>query len=253
MIAVLPESWRFEEDGKAVAEVSQVPLRLAWAITVHKSQGMSMDAAVIDLSKAFEYGQGYVALSRVRRLSGLHLAGLNERALEVHPDILRKDRDFRAASDAAREAFAEMPETEVTDMQKKFVKAMGGAFIDPSTNHKMKLGLRKSTSDEDLRSPHMPGRLAETLQTVRDAKNLKSAAKERGLTIGTIVKHLEELSGMGKLTRADFAHLVPLDTVDEIHEALVAEKSNRLAPVFHALHGRHSFEAIRLVRLMRSP
>ena len=70
-------------------------------MTVHKSQGMSLDAAVIDLSRAFEYGQGYVALSRLRALSGLHLLGLNERALRVHPLAVEKDAEFRAASDAA--------------------------------------------------------------------------------------------------------------------------------------------------------
>jgi len=70
------------------------------AITVHKSQGMSLDAAVMDLSGAFEYGQGYVALSRVRSLEGLHLLGWNARALEVHPAVLRKDFEFRAASNA---------------------------------------------------------------------------------------------------------------------------------------------------------
>ena len=93
-----PMEWRVEEQGKVRASVSQIPLRLAYAMTVHKSQGMSMDAAIMDLSKAFEYGQGYVALSRVRRLSGVYLTGLNKRALEVHPEILEKDRDFRAAS-----------------------------------------------------------------------------------------------------------------------------------------------------------
>ena len=247
-----PMEWQLEEQGKVKASVSQYPLRLAYAMTVHKSQGMSMDAAIIDLSKAFEYGQGYVALSRVRRLSGVYLTGLNERALEVHPEILKKDRDFRAASDAARDAFSEMPETEVASMQKKFVKAMGGAWLDPSTEHKSKLGLRKSTSNGDLRSPHMPGRLAETLQAARDAKSLKEVAKARGLTQSTIVKHLEELSEIGKLMRADFAHLVPFDIVGEIHEVLDAEVSDRLSPIFNALGGRHSFETIRLVRLMRS-
>ncbi|TSC64093.1 MAG: hypothetical protein G01um101491_369, partial [Parcubacteria group bacterium Gr01-1014_91] len=232
--------WQVEEQGKVKASVSQIPLRLAYAMTVHKSQGMSMDSAIMDLSRAFEYGQGYVALSRVRRLSGVYLTGLNQRALEVHPEILEKDRDFRAASEAARDAFSEMPEAEKVSMQKKFVKAMGGAFVD-----------EKAPRQARGKPAGLPGRLAETLQTVRDAKNLKDAVKSRGLVASTIVKHLEELNEIGKLARADFAHLVPLNTVDEIHEALAADKSDRLSPIFHALNGRHSFETIRLVRLMK--
>ena len=234
--------WELEEQGKVRASISQIPLRLAYAMTVHKSQGMSMDAAIIDLSKAFEYGQGYVALSRVRRFSGLYLTGLNDRALEVHPEIVKKDMDFRAASDAAREAFSiEMSETEVVGMQKKFVKAMGGAYPSPLLGTTRKSG-----------SARLPIRLAETLQTVRDAKNLKDAAKSRSLSVSTIVKHLEELAEIGKLVRVDFAHLIPITVIDEIHEALAENGSERLSTVFHALGGRHSFETIRLVRLMRS-
>jgi ATP-dependent DNA helicase PIF1 len=101
-IVAEPAKWKIEEGGRERASVVQVPLRLAWAITVHKSQGMSLDAAVVDLSRAFEYGQGYVALSRVRRLDGLHLLGLNERALRVHPEAVEMDAAFRAASEATR-------------------------------------------------------------------------------------------------------------------------------------------------------
>ncbi len=99
-----PAKWKIDEGGKERASITQVPLRLAWAITVHKSQGMSLDEAVIDLARAFEYGQGYVALSRLRSLSGLHLLGLNEKALRVHPNAVAKDAEFRAASEAARGA-----------------------------------------------------------------------------------------------------------------------------------------------------
>jgi ATP-dependent exoDNAse (exonuclease V) alpha subunit len=246
-IATEPMEWQLEEQGKVKASISQIPLRLAYAMTVHKSQGMSMDAAIMDLSKAFEYGQGYVALSRVRRLSGVYLTGLNQRALEVHPEILEKDKDFRAASEAAREAFAAMSESEAIGMQKKFVKAMGGAWMEDTVEGKQKTENKKGNA----KTAGLPGRLAETLQTARDSKTLKEAAKSRGLTVSTIVKHLEELAEIGKLVRADFAHLIPIDIADEIHEALAATNGDKLSPVFHALRGRHSFESIRLVRLMR--
>ena len=120
------DDWRIEDAGRVLAHISQVPLRLAWAITVHKSQGLSLDAAHLDLSNAFEYGQGYVALSRVRTLAGLSLAGLNQRALEVHPEISAKDIEFRTQSNQAREAFAKIPASELRTMHTNFIRACGG-------------------------------------------------------------------------------------------------------------------------------
>lgn len=97
-IYVEPHSWTVNEDGKVKAEVSQLPLRLAWAITIHKSQGMSLDAAEVDLSKAFTPGMGYVALSRVRSLDGLYLQGVNRVAFTMHPEIFSFDEALRRAS-----------------------------------------------------------------------------------------------------------------------------------------------------------
>jgi hypothetical protein len=125
-IVAEPMEWLVEEDGKAKAKITQVPLRLAWAITVHKSQGMSLDSAVMDLSQAFEYGQGYVALSRVRTLEGLYLLGLNDRALEVHPEALEQDAEFRERSNSAAGVFSAMPRRELSDMQERFLKVNGG-------------------------------------------------------------------------------------------------------------------------------
>lgn len=109
IIKVEPHVWRFEEDGRERATVEQLPLRLAWAITIHKSQGMSLDSALIDLSRAFTYGMGYVALSRVRSMEGLFLSGINDMALRLHPQIFLFDADIRKTSLALAEEVGEVP------------------------------------------------------------------------------------------------------------------------------------------------
>tara|TARA_B110000211_G_C14066475_1_gene547885 strand:- start:42 stop:1400 length:1359 start_codon:yes stop_codon:yes gene_type:complete len=75
------------EVNKNVA-VSQIPLIYAWAITIHKSQGLSLDAAIMNIGKnIFEYGQTYVALSRVRSLNGLYLSSFDYRKICANPKV----------------------------------------------------------------------------------------------------------------------------------------------------------------------
>lgn len=98
-ITVDPQSWETEDNkGKTVAAISQIPLRLAWAISIHKSQGMSLSAAEIDLSRAFVEGLGYVALSRVTTLAGIRLLGFNRQSLAVSDVAQRIDLELQAAS-----------------------------------------------------------------------------------------------------------------------------------------------------------
>ena len=116
-ITVEPFSWQLAEDGLVKAEVRQVPLRLAWAITVHKSQGMSLDAVVIDLSRSFTPGMGYVALSRLRTIDGLYLRGLNEMALKLDERIFDVDLDLRLKSDRIGREIEDWIEPEITTIE----------------------------------------------------------------------------------------------------------------------------------------
>ena len=139
LIIVEPMEWVVEENGKIRARINQIPLRLAWAITVHKSQGMSMDSAIMDLSEVFEYGQGYVALSRVRRLSGLYIIGLNAKAFKVHPDILLKDEIFRKESAEAKKVFGKIESDELIKMHKNFILASGGRILKDGAKKEKKI------------------------------------------------------------------------------------------------------------------
>jgi len=104
VVTMQPDTWELRDGDKKRASITQIPLRLAWAITVHKSQGMTLDEARIDLRKAFVEGMGYVALSRVKNLFSLHLVGLNQMSLKVSEDAQNIDNHLRekAARDKVR-------------------------------------------------------------------------------------------------------------------------------------------------------
>ena len=78
--------WKLEDDQhKVIASISQIPLKLAYAISIHKSQGCSLDYVITDIGDIFEYGQAYVALSRVRTSTGLFIKNLRFLKIKANP------------------------------------------------------------------------------------------------------------------------------------------------------------------------
>lgn len=104
-VTMQPDTWELRDGDKKRASITQIPLRLAWAMTVHKSQGMTLDAARIDLRKAFVEGMGYVALSRVKSLDTLYLHGINRMALQVSEDARHIDGLLRDKTARDRDRF----------------------------------------------------------------------------------------------------------------------------------------------------
>lgn len=82
-----PEEWHVTDGDVVVARRKQIPLILAWALSIHKCQGMSLDKAYINLSGAFGCGMVYTALSRVKSLDGLHLSGFTPSSIRANPKV----------------------------------------------------------------------------------------------------------------------------------------------------------------------
>lgn len=245
-IKIPPMTWGIEENGKKVAEISQVPLRLAWAITIHKSQGMSLDSAEIDLRNAFAYGQGYVALSRVRTLDGLKLLGINANALQVNPKIVAIDERFKTESDSAEDAFKEMEDTEIKKMHTDFINACGGSF--PKEGEKR---IKKSLQERAQRE----STYAVTQEFLRKGLSSAAIAKERQMAESTVWGHIEKLVEDKLIGKNDVVSLIPdMSDWDNVYAELVAAMeecgAEKLKPIYEAVGEKYSYDIVRIGRVL---
>jgi len=259
-------SWTIEDQGKILAEIEQYPLRLAWAITVHKSQGMSLDAVEVDLSKSFEPGMGYVALSRVRTLLGLSILGMNSHALKVHPEVLTYDRHLRDLSKKAEQRIETIHGQDIQNRHNEFL-----AKVAPL--HVMKDGKRVKIKKEKVPKEST---ISKTAKLLLQKKSLNEIAKARDMTTSTIINHLEELmkSKSANSPNNDRANLPGIDLADimylkyevspqhwgkiekaleEVSLAQLAQKDERpplLSPVKNKVGPNISFREIQLARVL---
>lgn len=252
IIHVEPTEWAIEEDGKVKAAISQVPLRYAWAITIHKSQGMSLDAAEIDLSKSFTYGMGYVALSRVRSLAGISLVGMHEDALLVDPNILRLDEDLQIRSEEAQEQFAKISTENLKKLHDGFVVASGGTLITEKIisnekNESKKRGVKNAEPKQKS--------FVITKELLDKNFTLEEIAKERGITVATVISHLEQLQKNG--ISFNFRKIqIDKKLVSAVKKVLVVTGDTKLTSIKEYLEKKLklkvSFEEIRLARVFIS-
>jgi hypothetical protein len=202
-ILVKPETWQqTNDDGKVLGEISQIPLRYAWAITIHKSQGMTLDAAEIDLGRAFGSGMGYVALSRVKEFKNINLVSIGKHALKINSGVLKQDKIFqdksKRASDAIKKYFEDKEMKEkLKKKQEDFIIKCDGSLSEVEIQ------------EEDFFEADKP-KVKTTLVTLEFIKKEilpKQIAEERRLTLGTIVGHIEELFEAREIKVSDIEYI----------------------------------------------
>ncbi len=188
VVTMSPDTWELRDGDKKRASITQIPLRLAWAITVHKSQGMTLDAARIDLRKAFVEGMGYVALSRVKNLNNLYLSGINQMALRVSDDAQQIDVMLRdkAARDSKRFAhYDQAAQKRQTELPKKPAKASGWAE---------KIATMRLTYPNAYR-PWEPGQDSLLKEKFQNGATVKELSKLLGRHEGSITMRLQKHFG----------------------------------------------------------
>jgi ATP-dependent DNA helicase PIF1 len=242
IITVHREEWTYEDNGVVRATLIQIPLRLAWAITIHKSQGMTLDAAEIDLGDAFEPGMGYVALSRVRRLDGLKLMNLNEIALKVHPKILQQDNIFKEDSNATANYLQALSEEEKMVCYQKILERFAGGKTKTKN---------KSKKTSSVSKNKVPTHLT-TLDMLKEKLSLEMIAEQRGISVGTIMSHLEKLKGLKILDHSLIEHVInaiPKEDFAVLSAELKQSQDGKLRPIFDKFAGKYAYVTIQLVRL----
>jgi hypothetical protein len=240
--SVTPQSWKIEEEGKVKAEISQRPLRLAWAITVHKSQGMSLDAMEVDLSKSFVRGMGYVALSRVRSLDGMKLLGFNDMSLEVDLEVLEMDQKFQKDSEVSRTRLDSMSREEILEKQKEWMKK-----IEPE--EKVKIRRKEKEQNKEVKKSSQEI----TAGFLEQEVPLKDIAEARGVKQETIVSHIEDLIIAKKCPDVTYLKReLKRSELDDILLAFKKTKTTTLSPVYNLMakqKKKTSYLKLRLARL----
>ena len=251
VLLVEPETWSVDNDaGKTIASFQQIPLRLAWAITIHKSQGMTLEAAEINLSHTFEKGQGYVALSRLKSLSGLRLLGFNSQALELDSLAIKADRRFQELSEEAETHYELM---DLTPQHNAFIRHCGGTLNETEIlRNEKKIAKGGKTN-------YATATLDETRALFEEGYDIQDIAVERGLTPATIINHLARLQ---KEQNLDISVAHPgeevVEEVRKIYKRLMKRQNAehfsddgaiKLRPIVEATSPRMGYDQVRLALL----
>lgn len=249
VIDVEPMEWQniryqFDEESKEISSkqigrFKQYPLKAAWAITVHKSQGLTFDKAIIDVHAAFSPGQAYVALSRCRTLDGLVLSSpvsasvfMRDNAVDAYMNYISRPVEELAFSSCYEYfEYEKKPESEEVAPVKK-----------------VKVNKEKPKKEKKEKLHDDTGKKLNTFEysywLYNQGNTVKQIAEKRGLNQSTIEGHLARYVGSGDI---DVHEFVDADTLQKV-EAYCMEhpEEKALKPIFEHFDAKIPYGVLRM-------
>ena len=249
IIDVEPMEWQniryqFDEESKEISSkqigrFKQYPLKAAWAITVHKSQGLTFDKAIIDVHAAFSPGQAYVALSRCRTLDGLVLSSpvsasvfMRDNAVDAYMNYISRPVEELAFS-SCYECF-------------EYEKKPEPEEVAPADKVKVNKEKPKKEKKEELRDD--TGKKLSTFECsyklYNQGNTIEQIAEKRGLNQSTIEGHLARYVASGDI---DVHEFVDGDTLQKV-EAYCMEhpEEKALKPIFEHFDAKIPYGVLRM-------
>ena len=249
VIDVEPMEWQniryqFDEESKEISSkqigrFKQYPLKAAWAITVHKSQGLTFDKAIIDVHAAFSPGQAYVALSRCRTLDGLVLSS------PVSASVFMKDKAVDAYMNYIYCPVQELAFSSCYEYF-EYEKKPEPEVVAPVEKVKVNKEKPKKVKKEELRDES--GKILNTFEysywLYNQGNTVERIAEKRGLNPTTIESHLARYVASGDI---DVHEFVDGDTLQKV-EAYCMEhpEEKALKPIFEHFDAKIPYGVLRM-------
>lgn len=249
IIDVEPMEWQniryqFDEESKEISSkqigrFKQYPLKAAWAITVHKSQGLTFDKAIIDVHAAFSPGQAYVALSRCRTLDGLVLSS------QVSASVFMRDNAVDAYMNYISRPVEELAFSSCYEYF-EYEKKPEPEEVAPVKKVKVNKEKPKKEKNEELRDD--TGKKLSTFECsyrlYNQGNTIEQIAEKRGLNQSTIEGHLARYVASGDI---DVHEFVDADTLQKV-EAYCMEhpEEKALKPIFEHFDAKIPYSVLRM-------
>ena len=249
VIDVEPMEWQniryqFDEESKEISSkqigrFKQYPLKAAWAMTVHKSQGLTFDKAIIDVHAAFSPGQAYVALSRCRTLDGLVLSS------PVSASVFMRDNAVDAYMNYISRPVEELAFSSCYEYF-EYEKKPEPEEVAPVKKVKVNQEKPKKVNKEEPRDD--TGKKLNTFECsywlYNQGYTVEQIAEKRGLNQSTIEGHLERYVASGDI---DVHEFVDGDTLQKV-EAYCMEhpEEKALKPIFEHFDAKIPYGVLRM-------